>query len=334
MTDQELAQMINRAWAELPSEDKDPDPSTKTLLCALFREWGRRDPEDALAALRNLSRELAGKVGIRPDDRHEPVNPLRCAILDGYGDRDPAAAWERLGKKSWDDGLSVWASSNSGSAEMLLVMDRIFAHLLAESPEKATDSVEAGHPFRKVAIRILLANMDDHAERLASYNRWVGKEAEQMKSIDPFIGLSEFNVLPYALTGIAMRDPEQAWQLAKKADAEESFISEWARNQPEETVSFAIAKGEERLRYLTTIALLPTHPEQAIDCFSQMSWEAHVSMVLPIDWPPSPHWPVAEGMKAGIPFENLKHRVRQALDENSFAPEQRQLLESTLELNE
>jgi hypothetical protein len=332
MTDQELAQMINRVWADLPLEDKDPDPSTKTLLCALFREWGRRDRKAAFTELLKLDQEWSRRYEPGEVRRHDPANPLRHAIWAGYGERDPAGAWERLSGDSAMGGLG-WIFADDDSPEMHAVLDSIFARLLAESPELAAESVEGGHRFRYVAMRTLLANMDDAEERLAQYYRWIPEAMNETIS-DPFSEEFQPHLIPYALTGIAMRDPEQAWQLAKKDDAEESFISEWARNQPEETLSFAIAKGEERLRYLTTITLLPTHPEQAIDCFSQMSWEAHVSMELPIGWPPSPHWPVAEGMKAGIPIENLEHRVRQALDENSIAPEERQPLESTLELND
>lgn len=322
MTDQELAQMINRVWADLPQEDKDPDPSTKTLLCVLFREWGRRDQDEAFAKLWKLSDGWYKQFAPGQEIQHAPGLPLFYAIWAGYGESDPAAAWEKLGKKGAASGDSLIFPTDH-SPEMQAVIDRIFAKLLTQSPELATESVESDHRFRYVAMRTLLANMDDAAERLAQYYRWIPETMKEAFS-DPFSEDFQPHLITYALTGIAMRDPEQAWHVLPTSGDPLIFMGPWINYQPEQAVLFLESKLREANRedwlFKFGETLLHTHPELAV----QYLTIAGPQVLDPFGPPDLPkihsQWPVVEGMKPGIPIEELQERWRKALDDHSAPP--------------
>jgi hypothetical protein len=80
------------------------------------------------------------------------------------------------------------------------------------------------------------------------------------------------------------------------------------------------------------LALLPTHPEQAI---SFLSW-------LELEWSPFAinifgeftQWPVVEGMKPGIPIDELRQRVEQAMEDYPIQPGARNYLRGELGLDE
>ncbi len=323
MTDQELAQMINRVWADLPQGDIDPDPSTKTLLCALFREWGRRDPLAGFAALRKLSDEWYKNSESGVQIQHAPGIPLLYAILAGFGERDPAGAWEELNTQNLavDNG---WILGNSETPEMHAVLDSIFAKLLAESPELATESVESGHRLRYVAMRTLLANMQNPDQRLAHYRRWL-MEAKAGGNNHAFSPVFEPLILHYALTGIAMRDPEQAWHVLPASGDPLIFIESWVNHQPEQAIQFLERKliENDRTDWLFEFgkALLHTHPELAVQCLTMAGPQVLDPFApAPVLTMKDPQWPVVEGMKPGIPIEELQERWRKALDDPSVPP--------------
>jgi hypothetical protein len=333
MTDQELAQMINRAWAELPSEDKDPDPSTKTLLCALFREWGRRDPDAAFPTLEKLIEDWIKKSEQEYEIWDAPAEPLFHAIWAGYSESDPAGAWERLGEED-----SVWLFMPGESPATSAVLDWIFAQLLAGSPDLAAESAERGHRFDDVAMRVLLANMDDPEERLSHYRRWVeqaGKEENNM-----FSSALEQAVIPSALVGIAMRNPEQAWQLLPKSSNVDLFsgvnlfMFEWMSQQPEQAIQFFERElggsDHKGLRYDLGMRLLSTHPEVAVEWIIRAIPEDLDPFDLPRLRMYAPQWPVVEGMKPGIPIEELQERWRKALDDQSAPPAIREMFNPLL----
>lgn len=322
--------MVNRVWADLPSEDKDPDPSTKTLLCVLFREWGRRDPLAGFAALRKLSHEwpMVSEFGVVT-----PGDPLCHAIWAGYGEIDPAGAWERLSGTTTVEGMG-WIFADDNSPEMHAVLDSIFAQLLVESPVRAAEAAESDHEFRHVAMRHLLANMDDAKERLAQYHRWI-PEIMKEAIIDPYSEHFVPRLVPSALTGIAMRDPEQAWQLLPESDEAFSFFSMWVRIQPEQAIPFLEqelgALDRKELQFQVGLILFSNHPDLAVEWVIRAKQKDTDPLPLPSLTSDHTSWPVVEEMKPGIPLEEWQDRIRKALDDQSASDAMRAMICPLLE---
>ncbi len=184
MTDEELAEMVRRVWAEVPDHDVDPDPATKTLLCVLFREWGGRDADEAFAVFAALQDERGGG-GENSAALRRSTEALVFAIWAGYGERDPAGEWEVLEGEVATMPAHARAFLRHGSTEAVATLDRIVRKLFEQSPEKVLEAAEGNHPFRSVAVRAWLASLDDPTERVELFKRWVGEfEAELEVKID------------------------------------------------------------------------------------------------------------------------------------------------------
>jgi hypothetical protein len=178
MTDEELAEMVRRVWAEVPEDGTEPDPATKTLLCVLFREWGGRDADEAFAVYAALQDERGGG-GENSAALRRSTEALVFAIWAGYGEQDPAGVWEVLDGEVSTMPERARAFLRNGSTEAVATLDRIVRKLLEQSPEKVLEAAEGNHPFRSVAVRAWLASVDDPTERVELFKRWVGEfEAE------------------------------------------------------------------------------------------------------------------------------------------------------------
>jgi hypothetical protein len=79
---------------------------------------------------------------------------------------------------------------------------------------------------------------------------------------------------------------------------------------------------------------LPTHPEQAISFLSRLGEFEQLSMILPESMGEFTLWPVVEGMRPGIPMDELKQRVEQAMEDHAIQPGARSYLKFTLGLDE
>jgi hypothetical protein len=347
MTDEELAEMVRHVWAEVPEDGTEPDPATKTLLCVLFREWGGRDADESFAVFAALQDERGGggenSVALR-----RSTEALVFAIWAGYGERDPAGAWEELnGKESTVPGgrrAFLW----DGSPEAVATLDRIVRKLLEQSPEKVLEAAEGDHRFRDVAVRVWLANIDDGTERLALFMRWadvfepkapVFIDRETLGILnDPFERWIGSGSLSHALAGLAERDPEQIWNALPERFGEESFVELWSRSEPEVALAFFETKiGEEPYRRHANelvLELLPTHPEQAISFLSRLGEFEQLSMILPELMGEFTLWPVVEGMRPGIPMAELRQRAEQAMEDYAIQPGARLYLRFTLGLDE
>jgi hypothetical protein len=348
MTDEELAEMVRRVWAEVPEDGGEPDPATKTLLCVLFREWGGRDPDGAFAVFAALQ-DVRGGGGENSAALRRSTNALVFAIWAGYGERDPAGAWEGLDGEVSAMPEHARAFLWNGSPEAVATLDRIVRKLLEQSPEKVLEAAEGNHPFRSVAVRAWLASVDDPTERVELFKRWVGEfEAELEVKIDrkgldailsnPIRDRIGFGFVSKALAGLAERDPEQIWDALPERVKEESFVELWSRSEPKEALAFfemKIGVGAYR-RHASdlVLALLPTHPEQAISFLSRLGEFEQLSMILPESMGEFTLWPVVEGMRPGIPMDELKQRVEQAMEDHAIQPGARSYLKFTLGLDE
>jgi hypothetical protein len=338
--------MVRRVWAEVPDHDVDPDPATKTLLCVLFREWGGRDADEAFAVFAALQDERGGG-GENSVELRRSTNALVFAIWAGYGEQDPAGAWEVLNGEVVTMPAHARAFLRNGSPEAVASLDRIVRKLLEQSPEKVLEAAEGDHRFRGEAVRAWLANVDDATERVELFKKWVGEfeeepevkiERKTLEAIrsNPFLHRIGFGFVSHALAGLAERDPEQIWNALPERVKKESFVELWSRSEPEEALAFFETKlGEASYKGQTfdlVLALLPTHPEQAI---SFLSW-------LELEWSPFAinifgeftQWPVVEGMKPGIPIDELRQRVEQAMEDYPIQPGARNYLRGELGLDE
>jgi hypothetical protein len=237
----------------------------------------------------------------------------------------------------------------NGSPEAVATLDRIVRKLLEQSPEKVLEGAERDHPFREVAVRVWLANMNDPTERVALFKRWVYEfEAARRGMIDrrridailndPSRQLPQFGFVSHALAGLAERDPEEIWDALPERFEKQPFVELWSRSEPEEALAFFETKlGEETYRQHSSdlvLALLPTHPEQAISFLSRLGELQQVPTVLPELRGQSTQWPVVEGMRPGIPIDELKQRVEQAMEDYAIEPVARLYLMSILVLED
>jgi hypothetical protein len=348
MTDEELAEMVRRVWAEVPDHDVDPDPATKTLLCVLFREWGGRDADEAFAVFAALQDERGGG-GENSVELRRSTEALVFAIWAGYGEQDPAGVWEVLDGEVSTMPERARAFLRNGSTEAVATLDRIVRKLLEQSPEKVLEAAEGNHPFRSVAVRAWLASVDDPTERVELFKRWVGEfEAELEVKIDrkgldailsnPIRDRIGFGFVSKALVGLAERDPEQIWDVLPERVEKESFVGLWSRSEPEEALAFfemKIGVGAYRRHASDLVqALLPTHPEQAISFLSRLGELQQVFTILPDSMGEFTQWPVVEGMRPGIPMAELKQRVEQAMEDYAIEPVARLYLRGVLGMDE
>lgn len=348
MTDEELAEMVRRVWAEVPEDGTEPDPATKTLLCVLFREWGGRDADEAFAVFAALQDERGGG-GENSAALRRSTESLVFAIWAGYGERDPAGAWEVLGGEESNMPERARAFLRNGTPEAVATLDMIVRKLLEQSPEKVLEAAEGDHRFRSVAVRAWLANVDDPTERVALFKRWVYEfeagldgtiDRETLDAIlnDPLRNSFGFGFVSRALAGLAERDPEQIWDALPERFEKRTFVGLWSRGEPEEALAFFETKlAEESYRQHSSdlvLALLPTHPEQAISFLSRLGELQQVPTVLLELRCQSTQWPVVEGMRAGIPMAELKQRVEQAMEDYAIEPVARLYLRGVLGMDE
>jgi hypothetical protein len=346
MTDEELAEMVRRVWAEVPEDGTEPDPATKTLLCVLFREWGGRDADEAFAVFAALQ-DARGGGGENSVELRRSTEALVFAIWAGYGERDPAGAWEVLdGEESTVRG-SIRASTWVGSREAVATLDMIVRKLLEQSPEKVLEAAEGNHPFRSEAVRAWLANVDDPTERVELFLRWVNgyEQRRKLEKLQTSSVTGELSVewrdsrgfVAHAMAGLAEGDPEQIWDALPERFEGVSFVGLWSRSKPEDALAFFETKiGEEAYRRYASdlvLALLPTHPEQAISFLSRLGELERTTTELIVMLGEFTQWPVVEGMRPGIPMDELRQRAEQAMENHASELRARIYLRFTLGLD-
>jgi hypothetical protein len=306
---------------QLATQDLSENQATKALLCALFREWGSRNIDDAIAF---MSVEPRFSEWLEPD--RKPIHPLTFCAIVGQSETNPAAAWARLvavhNQPLFENTMAT--GFVRGPNELASASEQIFRAFYLASPTESLQVIPRLYDSHDVsllatALRVSLASIKDPPTRLALFHRFYPDTHGNPEPSQPDPGSTgSFHLVPSpvdVLAGMAEQDPSQAWEcLANHKDkyvispqaeyAAGQFITSWASQQPEQALRFIEDHNNEELTITLIVSyvdqIAPLAPERAVNVLASRYFsrfqklihpEAFVSILRPSSSPP---WPILE----------------------------------------
>ena len=248
LDDESLAKVAKDLIASLSDEAGADNADVKCLAWAVFQEWGRRNVNDATAALRGASESVSGN-----ESWLELVRPfvlLRDSACLGYAEVNPQDAWLRLVFKHDLSDRMRFVDMVGGlepGQTVSACYGQVFGRLLQSSPESANRILEnrfadhIGLEASSNALRVYEASLADPQSRTDAFNTLTARnvaaicgkpvspdDIDRRTSID--IQLNAHNPdyrrpidhhqdIAATLAGIAQRDPDQALRLLNEVAA-------------------------------------------------------------------------------------------------------------------
>ena len=302
---------------------------TEARLSAIFREWGRADFDEVREFLET---EPLAKKYLTPDRRF--ADELILAALIGYGETDPANAWE------------IFLTTQNYTNQRPLILNpayRPYAHNVAAeeimrsyfkiSGKEALNALREIDPeYRLVfapGLRAILSESND-----------AGFRSKLLKEFLDSSYLGRRTDAGIVCAGEAEHDPKSAWDTLQVWARTQSMIGgddpemhfgidmvqNWSRRQPIEALRFVADLGEGEEQFYFSEGIMSTQlqyrPELVVEILEIESLKKVQEVIRPeqivesldYDIP----WPLIEE-NVPLPREERLARLKQAVEASSFS---------------
>lgn len=241
-------------------------PLAPWIRCALFAEWGRRDPHAAMAYLSDPTTENAAEGW--------SARQAWFSIFRGWSEGEPDAALAILNEGKFARGEGAVGTGIPGMMQdpywRRFAHVTVFRELARRDGLAAWDHLPEKRLMRLASLEGLFQGVQNPADRLALINKWVPEWIEAQNSSDLEGRQSRQELLVGLMAGVALADLDM--QLAKDwlGGLEGSPVGSvvplqmilriWARQQPERALEYIPTATQDELPSLLN-GVLQSRPE-------------------------------------------------------------------------